>query len=208
MQPLSELTSPHHNQKQFIAAQKLSFAWNHKMLWQEINFTCGPGEVLCVTGKNGSGKTTLLKVIVGLLQPTSGNLKFFDKDFSYLASEHNGFFLNLNIFDNLKIDEKKLIDILREWEFPQNDGLRQISLRKFSTGMKRKAALLRVIHSQKKIWILDEPVSGLDVVSVKKFEQAIIHHIQDGGSAILVSHQKLDFAKINVKEICLDRGKN
>lgn len=185
----------------------LSFSFGKRFIFKDISFSLKKESILHIHGPNGSGKTTLISVLIGLFPPTAGNISFDPSHnpsknnpkflFEYLGSENNALFENLNAIDNLlfwsrfksdKTDEKKILCELKEWGFKNTYILYDYSINRFSTGMKRKLALARVSLSESPLWILDEPLYGLDENSIELFRSRLKIHISNGGSVIIVSH--------------------
>ena len=108
-------------------------------------------------------------------------------------------------FADRKLSEQELYDELKVWNLAHPFFSTQLPVARFSTGMKRRLALARVALSPKKLWLLDEPLFGLDSEAVNVFTKRLGQHIAAGGSAIVVSHDErihrdLAHIKININE--------
>jgi len=148
----------------------------------ENNTICG------VAGLNGAGKTTLFNVIFGLIQKEKGEILFngkpvTKKDIAYLPSEN--FFYSfitgreyLNLFKNAHIDK---------WNSLFGLPLDML-IDHYSTGMKKKLALLGVIQQNKPVIMLDEPVNGLDIESCHLLKLILIRLKETGKTLIVSSH--------------------
>lgn len=174
-------------------------------LLNDVNFNIESGSMLHIKGKNGSGKTTLLKLIAGLLLPTSGTIKYnsqsiyqdvftYQQDICYVGHKL-GFDLTLTVFENCYFDLKnsyKAADIdalLKKFDLFY---LRDKSCALLSSGFRRRVALLRLLLSNSKIWILDEPFNTLDKEFVALFIRCIRQHIMNSGVVIYTSHYAID----------------
>lgn len=181
---------------------------NSVKLFENLCFEIITGECLYIHGANGSGKTTLLKIIAGLQYCKSARVFFKPQkeqslNFAceYLQTETNGLFLNLSALDNLlfwsklndqKDSEENLYKLAQRWGFKSQYSLSKIPVRKFSTGMKKKIALIKVFLSVAPVLLLDEPLNGLDQESSRIFTEELLKTKEKGKVILISSHQKLD----------------
>ncbi|HEY6049008.1 MAG TPA: heme ABC exporter ATP-binding protein CcmA [Sphingomicrobium sp.] len=158
-----------------------------RLLFENLDLELQPGDALQVTGPNGSGKSSLLRLAAGLLQAERGTVER-----SPLALAD----------DNLALDrERTLRKALWQWldHYPLDraleimgiEHLARVPVRLLSTGQARKAALARVIGSDASVWLLDEPLNGLDADGAWRLETVIGSHIKRGGAVLAASHQPL-----------------
>jgi heme exporter protein A len=182
-------------------------AWRgDRHILRDVSFSVRSGEFLKVTGPNGVGKTTLLRVICGLLPAETGELLWRGQSIRGRRDEFNfelGHLGHLNSLkgdltarENLKflaglrtsltaatIDETlDRVGILSRGDLPA---------RSLSAGQKRRLALARLLLADAALWILDEPVTNLDVAGIQLVEDLIVDHVQKGGMAIAAAHQRL-----------------
>lgn len=172
-----------------LRGEGLALVRGGRLLFEGIDIELAPGEALHVTGPNGSGKSSLIRLVAGLLKPNAGNLKRNAK--VALADEH------------LALDrELPLRRALRLWVpyYPLDRGLdimgianlAEIPVRMLSTGQARKARLARVVASDARIWLLDEPLNGLDAEGSERLMLVIDSHRRNGGGVVAASHSALD----------------
>lgn len=168
----------------------------------QLDLSIVPGEVYGFLGPNGAGKTTTLKIVLGLLQPTSGYVNLFGERMEQdpfrirrrlgvvleaqnfydemSAWEYLLFFGRLYEVNNPEKRAKALLERLSLWRF------RNIWLGGFSTGMLRKIAFARALLHDPELLILDEPVSGLDPFGIVQIRE-ILKEEQEAGKTILIS---------------------
>lgn len=183
-----------------LTGKNLTKFFSSRIIFKNINFSLSSHNLLHVVGRNGVGKTTLLKIVVGLLAPDQGVCT--RKGCEYLAADSDGFFSQLTAWDNLrwwvnlknkKPDDEKILQTLQRFgiRFP-----RSLALRYFSTGMKRRLSLARLTLSPSPLWVLDEPLAGLDKDGSELFVDILATHLQIGGGALVVSHEPAVFAHL------------
>lgn len=174
-----------------ISIKDLNFAYerNSKVL-NSLCLSLVENKIHGIVGLNGAGKTTLLNAIYGLVTVNTGTIsiegqKITKKDMAYLVTE-NFFYSNitgreyLSLFKNQKFDSDK-------W-----NGLFLLPLDQiidgYSTGMKKKLALLGILKQDKPIMILDEPFNGLDIETCRIIRSVLLRLRDKGKTIIITSH--------------------
>ena len=156
-----------------------------RLLFDGLSLTLGPGEAALVSGPNGVGKSSLLRLAAGLLRPAAGTVERAE---AALADEH------------LALDERQRLGAaLGFWVADAAAGIGAMGLaqlagvpvRMLSTGQRKRAALARVIASAAPLWLLDEPINGLDADGHDRLAAAMTGHRADGGAILAASHQPL-----------------
>ena len=196
-----------------ILVKDLSIERSDKKIFENINLSLGSGKIILLKGKNGSGKTTLLKAILNLIEPSSGAIYWKGK----LLKKHLYDFFNhvtfiadktsslskLSVHENIsiwkkifssKISNSQIENILQTLKL---DTFVNQKVNSLSFGETKKLELLRLIIENKKIWILDEPLSNLDDETIDVIGQTFEDHRSKEGSIIYSSHQE---SEINVSE--------
>ncbi|MBI2601729.1 MAG: heme ABC exporter ATP-binding protein CcmA [Deltaproteobacteria bacterium] len=189
-----------------LKVDQLSFSFQHKQLFESLSFELKPGDILHLKGPNGCGKSTLLSILAGLRKPSSGQVRIKSSAansiearsfIEYLPPEKSGLFLkmtarqNLSFWSSLKDRQSATGEIdrcLRNWGLG-SAFIKYFPTQRFSTGMKRRLALARISLSQSPCFLLDEPLNGLDEEGVHLFKNMLEQHRNNGGSAIVVSHE-------------------
>lgn len=167
-----------------------------------------PGGVITgIIGKNGAGKSTLIKSILGLINPTSGNVKVFGKEVNKLtttdkydigvAMAESGFSMYLTVKDVAAILKKMypsfqtdfFADKCKQLIIPMNKQIKE-----FSTGMKAKLRVLVAISHEAKLLILDEPTAGLDIEARNEILDMLREYMakDDSRSIMISSHISSD----------------
>ncbi len=175
-------------------------------LLRGTSFTLESGELLQVVGANGVGKTSLLRCVAGLLplesgdiawcgSPIRGQREYYDQQLAYLAHT-NALKADLTALENLSYS-------LRVRRSLAADDIRAVfarlgitecadlPARALSAGQKRRVALSRVLLSQARLWVLDEPITNLDVGGIAVFEECLSEHLQRGGIILTAAHQRV-----------------
>ena len=196
-----------------ILVKDLSIKRSNKKIFENVNLSLGSGKIILLKGKNGSGKTTLLKALLNLIEPSSGaiywkgkllkkNLYNFFNHVTYIADRSSSL-SKLSVQENIKIWRKIFISNISDTQVKnilttlKLDIYLNQKVSSLSLGEKKKLEFLRLIIENKKIWILDEPLSNLDNESIDVIAQTFEDHRSEEGSIIFSSHQG---SEINVSE--------
>ena len=189
-----------------LQVRQVSFGFSSLPLFKNVTFSVQPGRVLQLTGPNGVGKSTLMQILAGILAPQTGDITFDwsgktltdrREALSYLPSEGNGLYLRQDAMNNLhfwaRLSGRLITDghiraALEDWGLTNRFFHRNFPVGKFSTGMKRRLALARLSLIGHPLWLLDEPVYGLDPDATERFRRHLGDHVRNGGSAVLISH--------------------
>ena len=192
-----------------ILVKDLSVERSNKKIFNNVNLSLGSGKIILLKGKNGSGKTTLLKAIINVIDPSSGsiywkgkpikkNLYDFYNNITYIADKTSSL-SRLTVEDNIKVWKKiflskiNLDQIEKILKTLKLDIYLNQKVSSLSFGETKKLEFLRLIIENKKIWILDEPLSNLDEETIDIVGQTFQDHRSKEGSIIFSSHQNSDF---------------
>lgn len=169
-----------------LIASDLACRRGDRVLFRGLALTLGPGSAVQVAGANGLGKSSLIRILAGLLPAFAGTV------------EREGA-VGL-------VDERPALDphqplgrALDFWaridgptEAPPELGLEpllEVPVRYLSTGQKKRAALARLAGQAAPIWLLDEPLNGLDTAAAGFVQGMAAAHVAAGGIAVIASHQ-------------------
>ena len=172
-----------------LAAREIACRRGDRLLLRGLSFALGAGEALQLAGANGIGKSSLMRILAGLLAPYAGTVErtgtigLLDErpalDPNLPLGQALGFWQRLDGPHDNRAADLGL------------DGLEDVPVRYLSTGQKKRAALARLIGQQAPVWLLDEPLNGLDTRGVALVEGLIAQHCATGGIAVIASHQPI-----------------
>ncbi|HSO05915.1 MAG TPA: cytochrome c biogenesis heme-transporting ATPase CcmA [Pelomicrobium sp.] len=201
-----------------LAASALTCIRGERRIFASLGFTLAAGELLHVLGPNGSGKTSLLRMLCGLLQPAEGEITWSGEAMRRLGDEYLAQIAYVGHLNGLK-DDLTALENLAVYVgiegaadgHDSRDSLARMGLgdctdfpaRWLSQGQRRRLALSRLLAVPRKLWILDEPFTGLDKASVTMLQDLLEQHLETGGLVVLTSHQDMRLARNTVRELHL-----
>lgn len=199
-----------------IEIKNLNKFYGKKQALNNVNITIEPGKIYGLLGPNGSGKTTLIKIINDLLTPSSGEILIKGKEpgieskkiISYLPERT---YLNMNFkvkelldffadfYDNF--DRKKAKSLLKKLNINAEDKLKTMS-----KGTKEKVQLILVMSRKADLYILDEPIGGVDPASRDYILETILSNFDNKSSMIISTHLIQDIESILDNVIFINNG--
>ena len=189
----------------------------------DLSFTVKPGEIFGLLGVNGSGKTTTFRMIMGLLEPSSGTVTLDGKAIDYDVTDTIGFLteersllLKMTVkeqclfYGTLKgMSNQQILDrldyLLNKFQIPEYKNKK---IKELSKGNQQKIQFITAILNSPKLLILDEPFSGLDPFNVRFFEDEIKEMAANGSMIIFSSHRMEHIEKFCKKLVVIMRGKS
>ena len=199
-----------------LEINNLNKSFDNKEILRDINLNIQRGKIIGLLGKNGVGKTTLIKLINDLLIPTSGEILIKGKKIgvetkkiiSYLpertylnkymkVSEVISYFEDF--YDNF--DSKKAKKLLKDLDLDINQ-----KLTKMSKGMQEKVQLVLVMSRSADLYVLDEPLGGVDPATRDYILDTILSNFNENASVIISTHLISDIEKILDEVIFMDKG--
>ena len=199
-------------------AHALSCRRNDRLLFDKLELRLGPGQVCQIDGANGSGKTSLIRILCGLAQADEGEVHWYGRDIQAFRSEFlrdlvyvghaNGIKTDLSLLENMSIaralsvqaNDRQLEDVLQQLGLLEHADVPAANL---SSGQKRKLALSRLLITDCKLWILDEPLNSLDENSKQMVIDIIRQHVRNGGSLVLTTHEAIDWGELSQETVTL-----
>ena len=169
-----------------------------------LSFEVQDGEIFGLLGVNGAGKTTTFRMIIGLLEPTSGKITLNGKPIDYSVTDEIGFLTEerslltkltvkeqIIYYGVLKgMKEEEILKSLDEWlERFHIAEYKDRKIKELSKGNQQKVQFISAVINNPKLLILDEPFSGLDPINVEMFMDAIKEFKKRGSSIIFSSHR-------------------
>lgn len=189
-----------------LKSDGLCKSYLNKKALRGVDLEIVPGRIVGLLGPNGSGKTTFLKIAAGILHASSGKVLIDGQEpgvytksiVSYLPD--NEYLLNwmkvkdaVNYFKDFysDFDEKKAEELLVFMELDKNSTVKSLS-----KGMKEKLKLTLVLSRNAKLYILDEPLGGVDPTAREKILTAIVNNFSENSSMIITTHLVNDIERI------------
>ncbi len=187
-----------------------------------LSFTVDDGEIFGLLGSNGAGKTTTFRMIMGLLDATSGKITLDGKKIDYSVTNKIGFVTEerslltkmtvkeqIIYYGRLKgLSEKEILKRLDDWlERFQIKEYKNRKIKELSKGNQQKIQFIAAVINEPKLLILDEPFTGLDPINVKLLKEAIYSLQKKGCSIIFSSHQMEHIEQFCEKLVILVKGK-
>ena len=196
--------------------KNINKSFGEKQVLKDINLSIESNKIIGLLGKNGSGKSTLFKLANDLLTPTSGEILIDGKPVS-VESKNIVSYLperayldpNLKVTDAIKLfatfykdfSTEKAEKLLLDLELDKN-----MRLSKMSKGMKEKVQLVLVMSRKAKIYILDEPLGGVDPASRDYILQTILKNFDEDATLFISTHMIADIEQILDEVIFIDNG--
>lgn len=202
---------------ELLECKHLYKEFDDKQILKDINLEIPRGKIIGLLGKNGTGKSTLIKLINDLLTPTSGEIfingekiGINSKEIIAYLPERTYLDKNMTTLQVIKFFEefykdfssKKAIKLLKDLDLDIN---KKIS--KMSKGMQEKLQLILVMSREAKLYILDEPLGGVDPATRDYILDTILSNFSDGASVIISTHLIADIERILDEVIFIDNGK-
>ncbi len=198
----------------------LSKTYGKATVLAPLDLTLDKGDILGYLGPNGAGKTTTIRLLLGLIQPTSGSATIFSKDATHDAAElhrqiayvpgETNYWPGLTGAETLKFlanlhggtDETYQRELIQKFEFDPNKKVRT-----YSKGNRQKIALIAALSTHADLLIFDEPTSGLDPVMAKVFRDETRAAKVNGQTIFLSSHMLEEVEELCDRVAILNAGK-
>ncbi len=189
----------------------------------DLSFEVEDGKIFGLLGVNGAGKTTTFRMIIGLLEPTSGKITLDGKPIDYNVTDTIGFLTEerslltkltvkeqIIYYGTLKgMEEKEILKRLDEWlKRFHIEEYKERKIKELSKGNQQKVQFISAVINNPKLLILDEPFSGLDPINVEMFMEAIKDFKKRGSSIIFSSHRMEHVEMFCESLVILVKGKS
>ncbi|MGT2776488.1 ABC transporter ATP-binding protein [Streptococcus iniae] len=202
---------------QLLQLHHVSKSYGGKKVIDDLTFTIPSGKIIGLLGPNGCGKTPLIKMINGLLQPNKGDIVIdgfrpsietkrivsYLPDTSYLREEMKISDI-INYFDDFYVDfnKNKAHSLFRDLNLDLDERLKNLS-----KGNKEKVQIILVMSRKAKLYILDEPLGGVDPAAREYILKTIINNYSEDASVLISTHLISDIEPILDEAIFLKNGK-
>lgn len=202
---------------ELLECKNLSKSFDNKKILKDVNLIIPRGKIVGLLGKNGQGKTTLIKLINDLLTPTNGEILIEGKHPGVESKKIISYLPERTYLDK----EMKIIDTLNYFkEFYDNFNIEKAKklikdldldinqkISKMSKGMQEKLQLILVMSREADLYILDEPLGGVDPATRDYILDTILSNFKEGSSVIISTHLISDIERILDEVIFIDKGK-
>lgn len=192
-------------------------SFGNKNILKDVNLVIPRGKIIGLLGKNGTGKSTLIKLINDLLTPTSGKVLVNGKEVGVDSKKIISYLPERTYLDkSMTVD--KVIEYFEDF-YDNFDSLKArkllkdldldttLKLSKMSKGMQEKVQLVLVMSRKSELYILDEPLGGVDPATRDYILDTILTNFNEGASVIISTHLISDVERILDEVIFIDKGK-
>ncbi|MBR6736901.1 MAG: ABC transporter ATP-binding protein [Clostridia bacterium] len=200
-----------------LQINNLNKSFQNKQVLKDISFTIKPNRIVGLLGKNGCGKTTILKIVNDLLTKDSGSVLVMGNPISVETKKLISYLPERSYLDS----DSKVIEVIKFFETFYSDfnkdkarkllkelGLDENArLAKMSKGMKEKVGLVLVMSRSAKLYVLDEPLGGVDPATRDVVLKTILSNFDDGASMLITTHIISDVESILDDVIFINDGK-
>ena len=200
-----------------LEVKHLTKTFDGKKILDDVNLVIPEGKIIGLLGKNGAGKSTLIKSINDLLTIDEGEILFKGKKLGVYSKENISYLPERTYLDkSMKVSE--VIDYFSEFykDFDKERAYRLLKdlkldsekrIIKMSKGMQEKLQLILVMSRDADLYILDEPLSGVDPATRDYILDTILSNFKEGASIIISTHLITDIERILDEVIFIDEGK-
>ena len=202
---------------ELLECRHISKSYSKKEVLKDINLTIPRGKIIGLLGKNGMGKTTLIKLINDLLTPTNGTILINGQKIGVESKKIISYLPERTYLDKSKTIEE-IMHMFKEFydNFNYEKALSLFKdldldihekLSKMSKGMQEKVQLVLVMSREADLYILDEPLGGVDPATRDYILDTILSNFKEGSSVIISTHLISDIERILDEVIFIDKGK-
>lgn len=205
-----------------LKVENITKYYNKTKAVDNLSFTVEKGEIFGLLGENGAGKTTTFRIILGLINASSGKVTLDGKEIDYSLTDKIGYvteerslLTKMTVKDQILLygvlkgmSEDNILKEMRKWlkKFQISDYENR-KIKELSKGNQQKIQFIAAVINKPKLLILDEPFSGLDPINVEMLKKAIIELQETGCSIIFSSHQMEQIEDFCEKLVILSHGK-
>ena len=185
-----------------IEIKNLTKNFGEKQALSGLNMTVPAGSIYGFIGENGSGKSTTEKIICGLIHPTSGSVKIYDKDYTDIdvrssvgvLIEAPGCYPGYSVWNNLMLQatnlriKNKEDEVRKVLTLVRMEGAASNKFKNCSLGMKQRIGIAMALLGNPKLLVLDEPINGLDADGMRIMREVLTDVAKNGTTVLVSSH--------------------
>ncbi|WP_303217702.1 ATP-binding cassette domain-containing protein [Enterococcus asini] len=199
-----------------VEVKNVSYGKGRKQIVKDLNFQLEPGKIVALLGENGSGKTTIIRLLAGLALRWQGTITIAQekvgtktKAFVALLADINDFPVDFSIeqvvafYENMyaDFDLGKARQLLTFMELGEEEQLKNLS-----RGNREKLALLLTLSRKAQVYLLDEPLSGIDLLSREKIIQSLVRWFDEESLLVITTHQLSEIENLVDQVLILKEG--
>lgn len=202
-----------------LEARQITSERDDRVLFESLDLSVGPGDLVRLEGPNGAGKTTLLRILAGLFPPTCGQVRWRGRP---ISGNSDGFFGDM-LYLGHRAGIKSLLtpqENLRALEGARRGyseacvegalvqvglaGFEDVPCKQLSAGQQRRVALARLLLSDEPLWLLDEIFTAIDKNGVAALEAMLVERARAGGMVVMTTHH--DFEAPGMRRVVLGQA--
>lgn len=212
-----------------ISCEHVSFRYDRESVLEDVSFVVRAGEYVGIVGPNGSGKTTLLRIILGLIDPTEGEVRIFGKPIREFREWNAIGYVPQNVFRGDVAFPATVAEVVESGHLGAKQGalcqfgtgrceavdralersgisdLKKKRIGELSGGQRQRVFIARALVSDPKLLVLDEPTTGIDAASEEQFYDFLAELNRSGLTILLVSHDLEAIGREVGTVLCLNR---
>lgn len=201
---------------ELLRCENLTKSYGNTVALSNVNLSITNGKIIGILGPNGSGKTTLIKLINGLLTPTSGSI-FVTGEAPGVATKSRVAYLPDNSYLNSWMTVKQIVTMFTDfyedfrpalaYQMLAQLGIQpDVKLKTLSKGNKEKVCLILVMSRNAKLYVLDEPIAGVDPATRDYIMSVIINNYNPDASVLISTHLISDIEQVLDEVVFIQNG--
>ena len=202
---------------ELLICKNLTKKYGNLVALDDVNITLESGKIVGLLGPNGSGKTTLIKILNGLLTPTAGRV-LVDGEIPGVETKKVVAYLPDNVYLNTWMTVRQIVDYFKDFyaDFREELAYQMLErldispnrkLKSLSKGNKEKVCLILTMSRNAKLYVLDEPIAGVDPAARDYVISTIINNYNPDATVLISTHLILDIEQVLDEVVFIQNGK-
>lgn len=202
---------------ELLHCKNLTKKYGNVLALDDVNITLESGKIVGLLGPNGSGKTTLIKILNGLLTPTEGRV-LIDGEIPGTETKKIVAYLPDNVYLNTWMTVKQIVDYFKDFyaDFREELAYQMLErldiapdrkLKSLSKGNKEKVCLILTMSRNAKLYVLDEPIAGVDPAARDYVISTIINNYNPDATVLISTHLIADIEQVLDEVVFIQNGK-